>query len=108
MTRKNLNAQTLPLHYYFKRSKRLEIPKKSKNTAEILVDKDWKINKFSALISHQNVYNFNTILIQVITSKKISLNQTVCTHIHSRHTYNIYLYQHDGRENLIGSLQTSF
>ena len=40
--------------------------------------------------------------------KKISLNQTVCTHIHSRHTYNIYLYQHDGRENLIGSLQTSF
>jgi hypothetical protein len=61
-----MNAQTLPLQYYFKRLGRLEIPpKKYENTAEILLDKDWKINKFSDLIlkfsssSHQNIYNFN-------------------------------------------------
>ena len=50
MTLKNLNAQTLPLQYYFKRSGRLEIHKKIKNMGEILVDKDWKINKLSTLI----------------------------------------------------------
>ena len=88
MTCKILNAETLPLQYYFKRSGRLEIPKKSKNNAEILVDKDFKINKFSDLIlkifssSHQNIYNFNTILIQLITSKNIFESDCMFIHIY--------------------------